>query len=73
MTKDIYFYTHKSFAEYIKNECNEMKKVHGIKLSTADMSNLLIKKVIEPNKIKITDTIKPIDVNLKWKRLRLKL
>lgn len=72
MNKKVYFYTDSLFADYIREEKESMKRKHGIDLSTADITAILHKNVIQPNQIRITDTIKPIDINLKWKKLRLK-
>ena len=73
MDKDTYFYTGKLFVDYIKQEQKALKLNHNVKLSTADVSNLLVQKVIMPNRIKLSDTIMSIDINRKWKKLKLRI
>ena len=72
VNKNVYLYTKGTFADYIFAEQKKLKERAGVKLSTADCTALLFNKVIVPNNISLSDSIKEIELP-KLRKLRLKL
>lgn len=73
MGKPVYVWTDEIFADYIKKQKNKVRQRHGISLSTPDLSKILIKKAIEPKQIDISKLIHIDEINIKWRKLKLKL
>lgn len=81
MVKKCYFYTSNAFADFIRGECEILRKEAGINISTADMSHLLMENVIRPNNVRLSELIKPVKVSLKkiepinvdfkWKKIKV--
>ena len=61
-----YMWAYIPFDEYMKNEAKKMRR-HGFKMDTNGASKLLLEKFIIPNKITLTDVLKP-KIRLKKKR-----
>lgn len=73
MVDAFYRYTNRKYAEWLEQQRKTFENIHGMKLSGIDAENILVEKILKPNNINLTDVIKPIEINRKWKRLRLKI
>ena len=73
MTRGYYKYTHKKYGDWLDNQIKLFENEHGIPIKSIDAENILVEKILRPNNINLTDVLKPVDINKKWKKLRLKL
>lgn len=73
MSNAFYRYTNRRYATWLDKQRGEFEKIHGIKLSCIDAESILVNKILIPSNVRLSDSIKAININKKWKKLKLRI
>lgn len=73
MSKGLYKYSNRRLIDWLETQRNTFKQKHGFNINGLTAEAMLLDKVLIPNNINLSDTLKTKEINLKWKKLRLKL